>query len=77
MKTVKGFARFWYDFVIGDDWVIAVGVVAAIGATWLLARHVGAAWLVMPVAVAVLLGLSLARAQRGARAAAGSDQPDS
>jgi hypothetical protein len=76
MKTVKGFGRFWYDFVIGDDWTIALGVVIAIGATWLLARHVGAAWLVMPVAVAVLLGLSLSRAQRRARAAARGEQAE-
>ena len=61
--------------MIGDDWTIALGVVTAIGATWLLARHVGAAWLVMPVAVAVLLGLSLSRARRAARVTDPDDHP--
>lgn len=30
MKLVKSFGRFWYDFIIGDDWKIAVAVVAAL-----------------------------------------------
>jgi len=27
MRFLKGFGQFWYDFVIGDDWKIAVAVV--------------------------------------------------
>ncbi len=30
MKFVKSLLQFWYDFVIGDDWKIAVAVVAAL-----------------------------------------------
>jgi ABC-type multidrug transport system permease subunit len=30
MTFVKGFGRFWYDFLIGDDWKIAVAVVTAL-----------------------------------------------
>jgi hypothetical protein len=26
-----GFARFWWDFVVGDDWRIAAGVAAVLG----------------------------------------------
>jgi hypothetical protein len=26
MRYVKAFGRFWYDFIIGDDWKIAVAV---------------------------------------------------
>ena len=33
MKYLKGFGRFWYDFIIGDDWKIAVAVLAALGVT--------------------------------------------
>jgi hypothetical protein len=31
---IRGFARFWVDFIVGDDWRIAVGVtvVLALGA---------------------------------------------
>jgi hypothetical protein len=31
MKFLKSFAQFWYDFIIGDDWKIAVAVVLALG----------------------------------------------
>ncbi len=27
MHFLKAFVRFWYDFIIGDDWVVAAGVV--------------------------------------------------
>ena len=30
MKFVKAFGKFWYDFIVGDDWKIAVGVVLAL-----------------------------------------------
>lgn len=28
---VKGFAMFWYEFIVGDDWKIAGAVVASLG----------------------------------------------
>jgi hypothetical protein len=31
MKYLKAFGQFWYDFIVGDDWKIAVGVVLALG----------------------------------------------
>ena len=36
MRFVAGFARFWWDFVVGDDWRIAAGVIAVLGAGALL-----------------------------------------
>ncbi len=33
MKFLKAFGQFWYDFIIGDDWKIAVAVVLALGVT--------------------------------------------
>ncbi|MFF4751980.1 hypothetical protein ACWD5R_22960 [Streptomyces sp. NPDC002514] len=66
MNPVLRFLRFWYDFVVGDDWTVAVGVVLALAVTALLVTgHVPAWWLV-PVAVVALLGGSLWRAARGA-----------
>jgi amino acid transporter len=29
---LRSFGRFWYDFIIGDDWKIAVAVVLALSA---------------------------------------------
>jgi hypothetical protein len=34
MNLLKGFGRFWYDFIIGDDWKIAAAVVAAMLVTF-------------------------------------------
>ena len=28
---LKGFGRFWYDFLIGDDWKIAAAVLLVLG----------------------------------------------
>jgi hypothetical protein len=30
VRFLRGFARFWYDFIIGDDWKIAAVVVAVL-----------------------------------------------
>jgi uncharacterized membrane protein YgaE (UPF0421/DUF939 family) len=30
MKFLKAFGEFWYDFIIGDDWKIAVSVLVAL-----------------------------------------------
>jgi hypothetical protein len=64
MRYVKAFLRFWYDFIIGDDWVIAAGVVAALALTALIADRGLTAWWVMPVAVIALLAVSLRRELR-------------
>jgi hypothetical protein len=31
VRLARGFLRFWWDFVVGDDWRIAAGVVAVLG----------------------------------------------
>jgi asparagine N-glycosylation enzyme membrane subunit Stt3 len=36
VNTLKAFGRFWYDFIIGDDWKIAVAVVSALTVVTLL-----------------------------------------
>jgi hypothetical protein len=64
MSYARAFLRFWYDFVIGEDWVIAVGVVAALALTALLVDRGVDAWWVMPPAVVALLAASLRRGLR-------------
>jgi hypothetical protein len=53
-----------WDFVVGDDWRTALGVVVALGAVAALAAGGIAAWWLMPPAVLLLLALSLRRAVR-------------
>jgi hypothetical protein len=36
MRALRAFGRFWYDFIIGDDWKVAAGVLVALGLTLLL-----------------------------------------
>jgi hypothetical protein len=65
VKYVKAFGRFWWDFVVGDDWRVAVGIAVALGLTWLLAHHGHNAWWLLPVAVALVLVESVRREARG------------
>jgi hypothetical protein len=53
-----------WDFVVGDDWRVALGVAAAIAVTALVADSTVSAWWVLPVAVVALLLDSLRRAAR-------------
>jgi len=64
MSRVRRAADAVWDFVVGDDWRVALGVVIAIAATALLADTTVAAWWLLPVAVVALLLDSLRRAAR-------------
>jgi hypothetical protein len=61
--TIRKAVLSVWEFVVGDDWLIAAGVVLALAATALIAGAHAAAWWVMPVAVLGLLAMSLARAR--------------
>jgi len=64
MTRIESFLRFLWDFVIGDDWRIAAGVVVALAVTALVAETAIAAWWILPVAVALLLAGSVWHAAR-------------
>jgi hypothetical protein len=64
MRRVRAFGRFWWDFIVGDDWRAAAGIVLAIGGTAALVAGGLDAWWLMPAAVAAILWLSLRRAAR-------------
>ena len=59
MRALAQFGRFWYDFIIGDDWRIAVGVVVTITGVYFGAHHGANWWWLLPVAVAALLSVSV------------------
>jgi hypothetical protein len=63
-SRLRAFGAFWYDFVIGDDWVIAVGIVLALAGTYLLHQAGVPAWWLLPLSVVILLPASLWRATR-------------
>ena len=66
MGVLHRFGRFWYDFLIGDDWIAAALAMAALGLTAALAEAHNPWWL-LPVAIAAVLTLSVRRAARSAR----------
>jgi len=59
MKRLESVFRFVWEFVIGDDWRIAAGVVIALGASAVVAGTSLAAWWILPMAVAGLLAFSV------------------
>ena len=65
MKYLRSFGRFWWDFVVGDDWRVAAGLAVAFALTWALEHEAISAWWVLPPAVALLLAESVWREARG------------
>jgi len=64
IARLKAFGAFWYDFVIGDDWRVAAAVVAALAVTYGVSKTSVPAWWILPLAVVIILPLSLWRARR-------------
>lgn len=64
---MKAFGAFWYDFIIGDDWRVALGVVVALAVTFAVSQTSVPAWWIVPAAVVILLPLTLWRAIRAAK----------
>jgi hypothetical protein len=67
MTRLRAFALFWYDFVVGDDWRVAVWVLLALGVSAGLCAGGVNAWWLLPVAAAGALADSLRRAVRSTR----------
>ncbi len=67
MKWLGNFGRFWYDFVVGDDWTTAPCVIAVGLLTWGAARVRIAAWPVMVIGTTAILVVSVLRARAKVR----------
>jgi hypothetical protein len=64
VRYLLAFGRFWWNFIVGDDWTVAAGVAVALGVVALLVDSGVDAWWLLPVAVALLLGVSVWRETR-------------
>ncbi|HLQ61155.1 MAG TPA: hypothetical protein VK131_04765 [Candidatus Acidoferrales bacterium] len=66
MRRVAGwlaaFARFWYGFIVGDDWTVAATVTVALVVTLALRVAGWPAWWLTPLVVVAVVGVSLRRA---------------
>jgi hypothetical protein len=65
MVRLRAFGAFWYDFIVGDDWRVAAGVVLALAMSVVVDRTSELpVWWIGPAAVALLLPLSVYRTAR-------------
>lgn len=62
IRLAKGFVLFWYDFIVGDSIVLAIGAPLALGLAYgfIHAGDRGIVQFVLPVAVVATLAASLA-----------------
>jgi len=58
---LAGFGRFWYGFIVGDDWLLATAVVLGLVADYVLLRAGYQAWWLLPIVVVAAMALSLWR----------------
>jgi hypothetical protein len=61
MKYIIAFGAFWIDFIVGDDWRIAVAVVVGLAVTDALVWMGIPAWWVLPVGITGYLSVSMTR----------------
>lgn len=62
--AIRSLLAFWWDFIVGDDVALTVGVVLGLAAVAAIHAVGVASWWALPVACAVALIWSLARAVR-------------
>jgi hypothetical protein len=61
VRWLEGFGRFWWDFLVGDDWTIAATVVVALAAAYGLDQAGVASWWLVPAAGMLVVVVSLRR----------------
>jgi hypothetical protein len=61
-SAAVAFGRFWYRFVVGDDWTVAAAIVAGLLVTAFLNANAIPAWWLIPILVVVTVAVSLRRA---------------
>jgi hypothetical protein len=57
IALIRGFFRFWYDFIVGDCWQIAAGVVAVLVASIFMVRAQVLPYTSMPFILAAAIML--------------------
>lgn len=64
MKRLRSLLHFLYEFVVGDDPLVAVLVILGLALTAIVADRHAPAWWVLPCAVLAALSASVLRANR-------------
>ena len=58
---IVAFARFWYEFIVGDDWTVALAVLLGLVVTGILNANHLVGWWLMPIIVVIMTGISVQR----------------
>jgi hypothetical protein len=64
LSGLRAIAAFWFDFIVGDDWTVALTVAVALAGTWGLHHFQLTAWWLLPLAVVAITTVSVRRAVR-------------
>jgi hypothetical protein len=64
IRNLRAFWDFWWDFIVGDDWLVAASVVGALAITYGVSKTSVASWWIVPAALVIVLPVSLRRAIR-------------
>ena len=67
ISWIVAVVKFLYDFIVGDDWTVAVAVLIGLILSAILNVNHIAAWWLIPVIVVLMLGISLRRASKRLR----------
>lgn len=61
LRGLRAFLMFWIDFIVGDDWTVAVAIVVALAATWGLIHVNVPAWWLLPLTALAMTLISVRR----------------
>jgi hypothetical protein len=64
MRKIRPAVLAVWEFIAGDDWLSAIGVVCTLGVIAVLSDSAISTWWVMPLAVCLLLVISLRKSMQ-------------
>jgi hypothetical protein len=65
VRRLRQFGAFWYDFIVGDDWRVALTVAVALVTTFVVNHLTGVTlWWIVVAAVGPVLPLTIYGATR-------------
>ena len=57
----KAFGKFWYNFIIGEDWILAATACVGVIIDFILRGNHITAWYILPILLTIAMGISIMR----------------